>query len=162
MPQLFSILSGAPIWVWPLLAVLIFFGLKTTRTRTVPTWPLYVLPLLGLLSVNAVNGLSPALLVWIIFAFAYLVGAGLGFKFQLGVVVKKSGASVTLAGEWVTMLVVMIVFWMNFLGGVIRVLAPDIFASTGFHLVFAATAALAAGSFLGRAMYVLTAKEQSL
>ncbi|MBT3143868.1 hypothetical protein DS909_17165 [Phaeobacter gallaeciensis] len=154
MPQLFSILSGAPLWVWPLLVFLIYFGLKATLTRTVPTWPLFVLPLLGVLSVNAVNGLSPAASIWVLFGLAYIVGAGLGFQFQRSIVSEKSGASVTLAGEWITLLVIMVVFWMNFFGGVVRVVAPDVFAATAFHQIFAAIAGLAAGSFLGRAARV--------
>ena len=158
MTQVFSILSGAPLWVWPLLVFLIYFGLKATRTRTVAAWPLYVLPLLGLLSLNAVNGLSPNTVIWVVFGLAYIVGGSAGFQFQRGIVSQKAYATVTLAGEWVTLLVLMIVFWMNFLGGVMRVIAPDIFASAGFHQVFAAVAGLAAGSFLGRAIRVFVTK----
>lgn len=158
MTQVFPILLGAPIWVWPLLVFLIYFGLKAAVTRTVAVWPIYVLPLLGLLSVNAVNGLSPSTTIWIVFGLAYLVGAGTGFQYQRSIVSQKVRTTVTLAGEWITLLVLMVVFWMNFLGGVMRAIAPDVFASAGFHQVFAAIAGLAAGSFLGRATRVYLAK----
>lgn len=160
MSQFFSIFLGAPLWVWPLLAFLIYFGLKATSARTVVAWPLYVLPLLGLLSVNAVNGLSPSVFSWILFFLAYLVGAGAGFWFQRCIASQKTGATVTLVGEWVTLLVLMVVFWMNFLGGVMRVVAFDLFTSATFHHVFAAVAGLAAGSFLGRAIRVFSIKKQ--
>lgn len=156
MTGLYMIASGAPLWVWPLLVLLIYIGLKATRTRTVAAWPVYVLPLLGLLSVNALNGLAPISSVWGLFAVAYLIGAGTGFKFQRSVILEKTGASVTLVGEWVTFVVLMVVFWMNFVGGVMRAIAPDTYTSTEFHLIFAAFAGLAGGIFLGRAARVLT------
>lgn len=160
MAHFTSILTGPPLWVWPLLLLLIYFGLKATRVRRVPAWPLYMLPLLGLLSVNAVNNLSPKLSIWVLFAILYLVGSGLGFRFQRRIVLEKSGTTVLLSGEWVTLFVLMTVFWMNFLGGTIKAVAPEIFAAAFFHQVFAAVAGLAAGSFLGRAVRVTISPEQ--
>lgn len=158
MTQVFSILSGAPIWVWPLLVFLIYFGLKATSKRTVTVWPMYILPLLGFLSVNAVNGLSPSKSIWIFFGLAYFIGIGSGLWFQRGIIAGKIGLTVTLAGEWVTLSILMVVFWMNFVGGVMRVVAPDIYANASFHQAFAAIAGLAAGSFLGRAAQVFSTK----
>ena len=112
--MLLSILKGAPLWVWPMLAFLIYFGLKATRQRTSFALPMYFLPLLAILSVNAVNSLSANNNVWFAFAIAYLVGAWIGFGFQKEIVLEKSGNKVVLAGEWVTLAVLMIVFWMNF------------------------------------------------
>lgn len=48
-----GILTGTPVWVWPLFAGLVFVGLRATRTRFVPVWLVYVLPLLGVLSMRA-------------------------------------------------------------------------------------------------------------
>lgn len=160
MGRLLMVLTGAPLWVWPLLLFLIYFGLKATRLRTVPAWPQYVLPFLGLLSVNAINGLSPKSSIWLLFAVAYLLGAGLGFWFQRSVVLQKSGASVRLAGEWVTFVVLMIVFWMNFFGGTVKAVAPEMFSALYFHQIFATVAGLAAGSFLGRAIRVIITRGQ--
>lgn len=156
--MLLSILKGAPLWVWPMLAFLIYFGLKATRQRTSFALPMYFLPLLAILSVNAVNSLSANNNVWFAFAIAYLVGAWIGFGFQKEIVLEKSGNKVVLAGEWVTLAVLMIVFWMNFFGGATKAISPDIYESSVFHMTFAAIAALAAGSFLGRAARVLTYK----
>ncbi len=152
--MLVSILSGAPVWVWPLLVFLVFFGLKATRSRETPSLPIYLLPLLGLLSLNAVNSLQGAGYLWIVFAVAYLFGALAGFGFQRHVISEKSAGRVNLKGEWITFIVLMTVFWMNFAGGVVKAISPDTYASAGFHIVFTIIAGLAAGSFIGRALRV--------
>lgn len=152
--MLLSILNGAPIWVWPLLALLVFFGLKATRNRVTPTLPIYLLPLLALLPLNAVNSLQGAGFLWAVFGLAYVIGGLLGFAFQRRIISQKSAGRVTLRGEWVTFAVVMAVFWMNFVGGVVGAISPDTYASNGFHIMFATIAGLAAGSFIGRALRV--------
>lgn len=147
-----SILQGAPFWVWPVLAILVWFGLRATRERVVPVWPLYGLPLVGLLSVNAVAGLDVAALLWAGFTAAYLIGAAFGAYFQKTRVLAKCAGKVRLAGEWLTFAVLMLVFWMDFAGGVAAAIAPEVYEGSTFKLVFATIAGLAAGSFCGRAL----------
>lgn len=149
-----SILGGAPLWVWPLLAVLVLFGLKATRSREVPGLPIYLLPLLGLLSVNAISSLSPSGIIWGAFGAAYLVGALAGFRFQRGVISYKSVGRITLKGEWITFTILMTIFWMNFVGGVVKAVSSDTYLSIGFHMAFSSIAGLAAGSFIGHALRV--------
>ncbi len=150
-----SILQGAPIWVWPLLALLVWVGLKATQQRTVLVWPIYAMPMIGLLSFNAVHGLGADLAVWVVFIAAYLSGAFWGIWFQRRVVLSKSNGRVTLGGEWMTFAILMIVFWMNFAGGVAQAIAPDVYDSVGFAVCFSVIAGLAAGSFTGRAIGTL-------
>ncbi|SHJ15499.1 hypothetical protein SAMN05444000_105180 [Shimia gijangensis] len=155
--MVFSILAGAPVWVWPVLMCLVWLGLKATKERTVSTWPIYIMPMVGVLSLNAVRGLDGGGGIWVAFVFAYLVGMRLGRRFQPGVVLSKSQGQVTLSGEWATFLVLMVVFWMNFAGGIAQAIAPEVYTSFGFHAVFAVIAGLAAGSFAGRAIGVYRA-----
>ena len=53
-----ALFTSAPLWVWPLLAMLLALGLNAMRTRTTPAWPLYGLPLLGVLSLRSVSALE--------------------------------------------------------------------------------------------------------
>lgn len=152
--MLTGILTGAPIWVWPLLVVLITLGLLASKSRTRPCLPTYLYWLLGLISLNALNALSPAPVVWMAFAAAYLLGAWLGYHFQKRIIIAKSAGRITLKGEWLSMLVLMLIFWMNFVGGVINAISPEVYASTTYHMVFATVAGLAAGTFIGRALRV--------
>jgi len=152
--MLTGILTGAPIWVWPLLVVLITLGLLASKSRTRPSLPIYLYWLLGFISLNAVNSLAPAPLVWAAFGAAYLLGAGLGYQFQRRIIIGKSAGRVSLKGEWLSMGVFMMIFWMNFVGGVISAISPDAYASSAYHCVFATVAGMAAGSFIGRALRV--------
>lgn len=152
--MLISILKGAPLWAWGLLALLIYLGLKATTDRTRSAWPVYVQPLLGLLSVNSVQNLSPHAFIWVIFVLAYLLGAFSGFRYQRGLVQAKNGNLVTCKGEWLTLTVLMVVFWLNFAGGAIEVIAPNIHQGQFFQIIFSAIAGSVAGLFLGRAASV--------
>jgi len=155
-----AIITNAPIWVWPLLGLLIAYGTLASRERTTLIAPIYALPLLGILSFNAVNALPASYTIWIIFAGAYVFGAWRGFIFQDGIILFKSKTHVTLSGEWLTMLVVMLVFWMNFISAVVNAIAPTLYTATSFHTVFATIAGLTAGVFLGRTLRLLTSPSE--
>lgn len=152
--MLMSILEGAPIWAWPLLVFLIYLGFKATRQRTILKLIIYLLPLLGLLSVNAVRSLPAASYIWGIFTFGYLFGAWAGFLFQKKILLKKLEKHVVLAGEWLTFVVLMAIFWMNFLVGAVKIISPEIYGLPMFHIIFSVVAALTAGSFIGRSARV--------
>nr|ABY79049.1 hypothetical protein [endosymbiont of Ridgeia piscesae] len=152
--MLTAILTGAPIWVWPLLVLMITLGLIASKGRSRSYIPIYFFWLLGFLSLNAVNGLTPAPVIWGIFGVAYLLGAAFGYRFQGRIIISKSGGRITLKGEWLSMNVLMTIFWMNFVGGVVQAISPEAYASTGFHALFAVVAGLASGTFIGRALRV--------
>ncbi len=150
--MLSNIIHGAPIWVWPLLVVLIVLGLIASKERTRSVVPMYFFWLLGLLSLNAVNSLPATGLIWALFGVAYLVGATLGYRFQKRIIIRKTGLQITLKGEWLSLIVLMTIFWMNFVGGVVGAISPETVASFGYHAGFATIAGLAAGSFIGRSL----------
>jgi hypothetical protein len=150
--MLSNIVTGAPIWVWPLLVGLVLLGLKASKDRTALALPSYFYPLFGLLSLNAVNALGVGPLVWLGFGIAYLAGVLLGNRFQTQVILGKTAKRVSLKGAWLTMTVLMVIFWMNFVGGVIEAISPAAYASIGFKTGFALVAGLAAGSWAGRAL----------
>ncbi len=147
-------LTGAPVWVWPLLAALLFVGFNAMRTRTSPVVLLYLLPLLGFLSLRSVNGVATSAGVWGVFLLTYLTGGALGYRFQASRVLAKTGRHVRLAGEGLTLIVILILFSANFVTGVLTAVAPDTLVSGAFQAGFAAILALASGSFLGRALSI--------
>tara|TARA_B110000977_G_C11051607_1_gene482558 strand:- start:1765 stop:2037 length:273 start_codon:yes stop_codon:yes gene_type:complete len=69
-----EILTGTPLWVWPLFILLVVLGLRARHERMVPIVMFYALPLLGLSALNAVAGLSAGAVIWVVFVLAY--GAG--------------------------------------------------------------------------------------
>jgi uncharacterized membrane protein len=66
----------------------------------------------------------------------------------------REGNKVQLAGEGLTLVVMMVIFWANFAGGIRQAVAPDVYTSSVFHIVFVTLIATCSGSFLGRALRV--------
>ena len=149
-----QIFTAAPIWVWPLLAILIIFGMRARRDRTAPAFLIYAMPLLAILALSSTNALPAGSWIWLVFAGVYLVGVWAGHRMQAGWLLGREGRLVRLKGESLTLVVIMVVFWANFVGGSLRAVAPQVYASARFHAVFTAILAICAGSFAGRAVRV--------
>jgi len=152
-----GIVSGAPIWVWPLLVLLIIIGLRATKDRTAPVGLIYALPLMGILSLNSVNAMPHAPVAWGSFGAAYAVSCVLSYTMQAKWLLSKEARRVALRGEWLTLLTMMAIFWMKFVGGMVNAISPDLYASAGFTATIAVVLGLASGSFLGRAWYIFRA-----
>ena len=149
-----QIFASAPIWVWPLLAALIFVGLRARHERTVPVVLIYGLPALGVLALRSTAALPAGAALWVVFALAYGVGLWGGYVLQQRWLLRREGARVRLAGESLTLVVMMIVFGANFAGGVLQAVAPEIYGNSVFHVIFATLVAASSGSFAGRAFRV--------
>ncbi len=157
--QMLALITRAPLWVWPLFFILLFFGLKARKVRVVHVAILYALPLLGSLSLRSVAQLAPPAMVWGLFVLGYLAGGTGGFRFQKKIVLARQGVRVRLAGEWLTLATLMVIFWMNYGSGIIAAVAPATAGALGFQAVFAAVMGAAAGVILGRALRVFRTKQ---
>ncbi|MCF6320560.1 MAG: hypothetical protein L3J32_02185 [Rhizobiaceae bacterium] len=153
------ILMGPPVWVWPLLAGLLILGLRASKTRRVPIILIYLLPLLGLISINAVVGLERQLIAWIVYFAAYGIGVFAGFAKQAKWLLAKESGRVRLAGEWITLSAMMTIFWVNFIVGTVGAVNPQLLSNAGFIAVSVGLIACASGSFLGRALRVYWTRE---
>lgn len=151
---IWSILQDKPIWVWPLLVLLILIGLRARRTRSVPTVIYYFLPLLGLITLGNVLRLPNLVLIRGAFGGAYVVGVVLGYRVQLRYLIAKEGRRVTLKGERLTLINILILFGLSFAIGIISITAPDIYSHTGFLVCYAVLGGVVAGSFAGRALRI--------
>lgn len=154
-----SILSGAPLWVWPLLDFLLFVGWRSVQERDVPLAAIYLLPLPGLLSVNTLTGMANPLGGLAIYAACYAAGASIGYRLQARWIIAKQATSVRLTGEWATMTVILVRFGANFATGSVTVMAPQLYASTPFIAGFAILTGLASGTLGGRALRTATMAE---
>lgn len=152
--MLMSVFTGAPVWVWPLLAGLLALGLHAARDRESPVLPFYLLPLLGVLSLATASRMSEGWPVWLGFGAAYAVGAMAGYRMQGRWIRGRMPGRVALRGEWVTLSVIMLLFWTSFGWNVAAVLAPQAMAALAPQLVWAVLAGLAAGSLPGRGLRV--------
>lgn len=154
-----GILQGAPIWVWPLLVLLVVVGLRATKTREVPVWLAYATPLLGLISINRLVDLPNPALVWSVYAIGYAAGLAAGYALQRRWLISKQGGRLKLEGEWVTFTTMMLLFSMSFVGGIVSDINAGLYGSFGFIVVYTGLIAIASGSFLGRALRLYRTQE---
>ncbi len=150
-----GIVNGAPIWVWPLLVLLLFIGYMASKPRQTSIIVFYCLPLLGLISISSVASLPFQTVAWTGFAIGYVAGAAGAYLLQNKWLLGKQGRTISLSGEWFTMLVLMVIFWMNFAGGMMEAINPGLYSTEGFIALSALLVGAAAGSFLGRALKVI-------
>ncbi|WP_425099782.1 hypothetical protein [Tropicibacter sp. S64] len=147
-----QILANIPLWVFPLLVLLVALGLRATRDRTAPVWVLYLMPLLGLLSLSRALSLGPVALA------ALLAGWGLGVLTGLWLqprwTMARQGMRVTLRGESVTVCTVLGLFLVNFAAGMVQGMAPALAAGAEFGLGWGLLAGLLSGSLAGRALSI--------
>lgn len=160
--MILSILFGAPLWVWPLMFFLIGYGIRASRDRDTSVIPVYVVPTLGFITLNTVVHMSGGPSVWTIYAVAYIAAAVGGYLMQGRWLVSKAGRHVTLRGEWVTMVVVMTLFWGNFGWGVTKVINPEVVSAIDNQMVYGVIVGLASGSLLGRALRVFLAPSETV
>ena len=128
MPPLLGILGHTPVWVWVLLAVLVFLGVLSLRTRTVMVWRLMIVPgvfiIWGLVSIGLRITAAPALFV------DWLAGAALGFALAWGttrlrgMVVERAVGSVRLPGSSAPLLRNLAIFLAKYCLAVAIAVAP--------------------------------------
>ena len=157
MSEIFvGIWQNAPIWVWPLFFVLLAIGLFATRTRNSSIIPYFFYPLFGLTAANALMSLGHVHTKWIVFACLYVLGVVVAFRWQDGLILEKQGWSMRLQGDKITMLILMLIFFSNFVNGVFEAVAPQVGDSLQYTIIFAAVIGICSGSFTGRALRVVT------
>ena len=147
-----AFVTDAPLWVWPLLAVLIALGLRAARPRETSLLPYLFLPFIGAITLNTLAHLPAPALVWSAWIGAYVLGTAGGYALQRRWLIARAGWRVRLRGEWLTLVVVLVIFCANFSAGMMRAVAPDALGSSTFLTVFPAIVGLCAGSFLGRSL----------
>ena len=152
-------LTEAPIWVWPLFAALIWFGLRATKRRETNMAAHYVMPFLAAPAMIGLRELASPQLALPLFGAAYLGGVWLGDRYQKGVVLWKAEGRVGVSGEWATFAAVMCVFWMNFAKGVTNAVARDAASGAGYAIVIAVASGALSGQFAGRALRVIRTPE---
>jgi len=152
-----NIPARAPIWVWPLLLWMIWEGVSAMRRRTVAIRVYWMLPFFALIAVRGrVEAAAPEIDLPVYIAM-YALGVALGYWFQGRVIIERSAKSVVVRGEPVTLIMLMTIFWMNFVSGVIEAISPELMESYVTIAILAAISGAVSGQFAGRALRVLRA-----
>lgn len=151
MPSLFQIVTNTPLWVWPLMAFVVWIGALSLRPRIVPPWRLAILPLVGLaLSLAGIaQSVQPGLAAagW---AVALLPA------FPLGLVLGRRHAArshadgrIEIAGGWFMLAFGLSVFAARYALGVLFGVAPALKAEPLWIGLAGAVGGIVAGIGLG-------------
>ncbi len=154
-----NIPAGAPIWVWPLLLWMIWEGVSAMRNRSVAIWVYWMLPFFALISVRGRLEAAAPEVDLPVYAAAYALGLAFGHRFQGGVLIERTAKQVAVKGEPLTLVMLMTIFWMNFVSGVIKAISPDLMESYLTIAILAAISGAVSGQFAGRALRVLRAPQ---
>lgn len=130
------------------------------RSRESSTIPYFFYPFFGLSAAGSVGGLFHVPANWVVFAIFYLIGMGLAYRWQDSLILKKHGQRMRLKGERITLAVLMLIFFSNFVAGVVEAIAPQLLEALLYTFVFAAIIGFCSGSFTGRALRVILMGER--
>jgi hypothetical protein len=126
VPSFFQIVSQTPVWVWPLLLLLLWLGWSGMRSRVVPIWRPALLPLIGLgVSLTGVaQSALPALALasWLaVLLLAFGPGYALGHRRAVRLLPE---GRLELAGGWFGLVFGLSVFLVRYALGVLFGVLP--------------------------------------
>jgi hypothetical protein len=158
MNLIWAILSGTPVWVFALFALLVGLGIQQLRPRTVQMPRIFIVPAVflawGLIALwmraAVVQSAVPAWLVALPIGFAF----GWATTRLDGLVADRRRGLIYLPGGWTTVVASMIVFAAKYVLAVSMVMRPqwrDVLATADM-----AVSGLSAGYFLARLARMLT------
>lgn len=154
-----DIVTRAPLWVWPLLAALIWYGISRTRPRVVSPGGLLILPLaIGVTGLYLILTYGAAPLAFVVFGLAILPGVAVARRLTVndGAWHDKD-AMVHVPGEYTTLVIVLCIFLLRFVAGATVGIAPDYAHSLVLALPFSGFYGFALGLTLTRARIQLAA-----
>jgi hypothetical protein len=152
-----NVLVHAPLWVWPLLAALIWLGLRATRPRRVAGSALFVWPavmaVLTVFSLASTYGGAPlALASWLAgMAAAILVGR-LSGRGAAGARYDAATGRFALPGSWVPLMLMLAVFASRFAIGVARARTPQLVDTPAFLAAVGLVLGALSGTFTARTL----------
>jgi hypothetical protein len=145
---------NTPPWVWPLLAFLLFLGIRALRPRTASLWRIAILPtvfcawgLYGLVSLHALT--AQRILPWVA-AMAVGISAGMLVAGLQPIRADKVRHLVRAPGGPLTLVLILSVFATKYAFGVLHATRSDLFAEPRFWLTELALSGVLTGMFAGR------------
>lgn len=150
-----EILTGTPIWVYPLFLLLLWLGFSASRQRTRSRFALIRLPCIfvvwSILNIwlNARN-LVPTVGAW---AGGVILGASIGYlMFRSARVTRHTDAElIVVPGTWLTLCLIVAIFAMNYMFGYLRARSPGLLDSYPHALLVTGLSGVSGGIFIGQA-----------
>ncbi|MGR6467578.1 DUF6622 family protein [Rhizobium sp. PAMB 3182] len=158
-----DILTHTPSWVWLVLALLVFRGLKRTKTREVSQNSLILLPaILTLLALRrlVMAGFDADVLsgtaAGIILAFVILLSIKPARQTR-----RLPNGKLLLQGEWLSLGLLLVIFAVNYVDGVLTAIGPAAAASQPMQITWSFVNGLSVTFMVGRSIMHLLAGNNS-
>ncbi len=152
-----QIVGHTPLYVWAILAFLVHRGVVASRTRTASLRSLCIIPavmtVLALLQIGR-SGAAGPYAAWL---GAVAVGVLLAWRGQGAVAVDRAAGTVTQAGSWLPLVLMLTVFGVRYAVAVAGAVRPALAAGTAFALAVAVLLGLCNGLLAGRVLRCLPA-----
>ncbi len=155
MSSFWDAITGAPWWVYALFIYLVIIGIQATKQRTVSIKRLILLPLFFAawsfynLFIKLNTEFSVSLLIcWVIgLAIGTLLGVWEVHAWKIHA--DRHKGQITIPGNYSTLILILIIFSLNFLQGYLS--ATQTIMSFWTHFFFTAASSFVTGFFIGRA-----------
>jgi hypothetical protein len=153
MNTIVQIVRNTPIWVFPLMAVVLWLGSINLRKRTMPLRLLFVLPVVMLvLSIsNAIGTSAEPLSVLVDWLFSAAAGATIGWKLtQQPLMIDPKARRMTLPRSVVPLIVCVAILLLRYAFGYLYGRYPELLADRNYALALIAGSTLLGGVMFGR------------
>lgn len=147
-----QIITHTPVYVWAILAFLVYRGITALRTREVEMKKLFIIPVvmlaLSLVDVSAKFGNGLAFATWLAAA-----GVTLALLFNFGaarVLPTATPGHVTVRGSIWPLLLMMAIFITKYVTSVVLAVQPQLRHDTLFTIIVCVLFGIFSGYFLGR------------
>jgi hypothetical protein len=153
-----QILSNTPLWVWGLLAALMWLGLSQAKARSAGLARITVMPIamtgLSIWGTVSAFGSSPmfgyVMLAWM-FAAAVMLAVVAPMGVPRGTTYHVASRTFALPGSWAPLLLIMGIFLTKYAVGVTLAMQPSMARDGFFTLLVGGLYGLFSGIFAGRA-----------
>lgn len=156
--MLIEIIRNTPLWIWPLLLLLLYRGYQQSQNRTVGLSKLGIIPAIFL--ILGVSGLIHAFGIHPINLALWALGIGLAvllhlqLEFPRGVRFSPQEQAFHVPGSWQPLALMLIIFCVKFTVGVIVGMRLPIADTAAFAAIVCLVYGLLGGMFLGRAVVI--------
>lgn len=149
-----TVIQHTPWWVHCAFAYVIWIGLSATKKRDIWVPRLFIIPAVFMVIkvASLVQHSNPLYPEYVLYGAALAVGMFIGWYVALNipVVVHPATRSITMAGNWYTLFLVLAIFFAKYAFGYLHHTNPDLYET--YHLWDLGFAGLVSGIFLGRAL----------
>jgi hypothetical protein len=157
MKAITAAVAHTPIWVWPLILIVLWLGARNLRDRERPLASLYILPAVVLVfaAVNLASSRANLALAIPAFAVGLSIGGAIGWNLvPRGMRAIRGAGGIVVPGSVAPLLIVIAAIILRYIVGYTYGRWPELRADPALAIEFGSTGALLAGIVWGRILHL--------